>query len=180
MKGRRGWNLAGDNHPVNRGEQHPSWKGDAARPDTGRQRARALFPLGPCEQCGAAGVDRHHKDDNPLNNDASNVVVLCRKCHMHIDGRAVQFPALGTAGAIVKAAAKDHHCTHCGRDYPQLRKGLCAACDVYRRRHGRPRPLVREPRAEQACLSCGTSCFPHARGLCAHCYDRLRNTGRKR
>lgn len=38
-----------------------------------------------CEICGKVGkVDVHHKDENPQNNDPSNLKVLCRSCHMKI------------------------------------------------------------------------------------------------
>ena len=29
----------------------------------------------------------HHKDGNTLNNNGDNVTILCRRCHMRIDGR---------------------------------------------------------------------------------------------
>ena len=69
------------------GEKHYRWKGDAAKPAAGRDRARDLFPLGPCERCGKPGVDRHHKDENTLNNGPENIQILCRRCHMEVDGR---------------------------------------------------------------------------------------------
>jgi hypothetical protein len=49
----------------------------------GNAVARKTFPLHACERCGAPGVHRHHKDDNPENNEPSNVVILCFACHMY-------------------------------------------------------------------------------------------------
>jgi hypothetical protein len=54
----------------------------------GHKEAQRLYALGPCERCKAPGVERHHKDGNPGNNVATNVEVLCRKCHLRSDGRA--------------------------------------------------------------------------------------------
>lgn len=45
--------------------------------------ARNLLPEGPCEICGATeNIDVHHKDLDPHNNDPSNLIRLCRSCHM--------------------------------------------------------------------------------------------------
>lgn len=46
-----------------------------------------MYQLGLCERCGKAATDRHHKDANTGNNEASNIEMLCRRCHMEIDGR---------------------------------------------------------------------------------------------
>ena len=71
-------------------EHHGNWKGDDAQPATGRWRARRWFPMRPgqvCAECEVRpAVERHHWDGNPLNNTA-NVVFLCRRCHLRIDGR---------------------------------------------------------------------------------------------
>lgn len=41
-----------------------------------------------CEVCGSSqNLERHHLDNNPFNNSPDNVQVLCRRCHMEIDGR---------------------------------------------------------------------------------------------
>ena len=48
----------------------------------GRSRALRKFPARPCERCGTAKAERHHKDENTLNNDPSNVEFLCKPCHL--------------------------------------------------------------------------------------------------
>lgn len=77
----------GKNPP--RGEGHYAWKGDAASTTTKRERTQALFPVGgPCERCGEApSTDRHHIDGDTGNNVRGNIAILCRRCHMIVDGR---------------------------------------------------------------------------------------------
>ena len=50
----------------------------------GYNAAQKLFPLRDCERCGKPGVERHHKDRNPDNNDSSNIEILCDTCHQRI------------------------------------------------------------------------------------------------
>lgn len=66
------------------GEAHPRWRGDAVNDKTSRQRAQRRFgTTGRCEVCRAAyALIRHHRDHNPLNNDPSNIAILCHYCHM--------------------------------------------------------------------------------------------------
>ena len=50
----------------------------------GYSRARKIQRADRCEKCGSDGdglIDRHHKDQNQLNNDPSNIAFLCRQCH---------------------------------------------------------------------------------------------------
>jgi len=75
---------------IRRGPDHHAWKGDKAKTRSGRSRAeRQYVQAQPCEHCGASNkrIDRHHKDGNTLNNDPSNIMFLCRRCHMIEDGR---------------------------------------------------------------------------------------------
>lgn len=65
------------------GERHHRWKGDDIEERSGRTRAERAFPvLGECADCGAPALDRHHHDENTANNDPSNIVPLCRSCHV--------------------------------------------------------------------------------------------------
>ncbi len=54
---------------------------------SGRRQAQEMFSLEQCERCEKPGYERHHKDGNPLNNVRENIEVLCRRCHMVVDGR---------------------------------------------------------------------------------------------
>jgi DNA-directed RNA polymerase subunit RPC12/RpoP len=71
-----------------RREKNYAWKGDAAKVDTGNDRARRWYPnRAACEVCGSSVTEIHHRDGNPLNNAPGNVAYLCRRDHMIADGR---------------------------------------------------------------------------------------------
>ena len=53
-----------------------------AKRKSGRKRAQRLFPKVTCEICGSTlNLQRHHRDNNPLNNARDNVIVVCQICH---------------------------------------------------------------------------------------------------
>lgn len=73
------------------------WQADV-QPHTGRQRARSLGPKGSCADCSSTrNIDRHHIDENPLNNSPENLVDLCRSCHLmrHWQPRFCDIPGCG-------------------------------------------------------------------------------------
>jgi hypothetical protein len=106
----------------------------------GHDRALRWFGLGTCEYegCDQPAQDRHHVDDNPVNNDPANVRLLCRRHHMLIDGRLHSFR--DAKGGRRDEPLPPKHCRICGRLFKPLRKGRCERCDNYFRRHGRERP----------------------------------------
>lgn len=116
------------------GSEHPGWKGDNATPFAKRLRAQKAFPLGPCEECGVIATDRHHKDGNTGNNQRSNIAILCRRCHMTIDGRLARLIA-----ARPDLTRPPKPCVNCERLSKPLRRGRCHACNEYFRRHGHER-----------------------------------------
>lgn len=62
-------------------EEHPAYKGDAAK--RGNHRARVRYPdLGACQRCGEPAELRHHVDEDTLNNEPENIEFLCRPCHV--------------------------------------------------------------------------------------------------
>jgi hypothetical protein len=64
-------------------DDHHAWKGDAISNKGGRKRALLWFKPKPCEMCGSnEKIERHHRDENPKNNDAENIQFLCRACHL--------------------------------------------------------------------------------------------------
>lgn len=69
------------------GENHPGWKGAAAKPNSGRDRARKLYAAAPCEVCGATPADRHHVDGDTTNNAPENIRFLCRTHHIRAEDR---------------------------------------------------------------------------------------------
>jgi len=144
MGDKRSGNYArGDNHwshqhpdRVRHGSEHFNWRGERATVKAGRQRARASFALGPCERCGKNGVERHHKDANPLNNDPENIEILCRHCHMEIDGRLERFKLTSATAGL----RDPRPCITCGEIARPARKGRCTNCAMYFRRTGVERP----------------------------------------
>lgn len=103
---------------IRRGPQNHQWKGDRAARGTGHCRAIRLYPdIGPCSKCGDSKSERHHLDDNTLNNDPSNIAILCRRCHMLSDGRI--------------PAKKDCRVTGCGK--PSNKLGWCLMHYTYAR-----------------------------------------------
>ena len=165
-----GWKLG-----AARGEAHYAWKGDAANPKTKRKRAYKLYAMGPCVVCGAPGRDRHHKDEDTGNNTPDNIAILCRRCHMKIDGR------LDALRTLEHPSQPPKPCNNCQRLLKPLRRGRCHACNEYWRRHGVERPFVENGHTEKAqarretpCLRCGRlpgSVFGSpVRGYCRSCY----------
>lgn len=52
-------------------------------PERGRYQAQYRFAATSCNRCGASTkLERHHKDENPMNNSPENIEILCRKCHV--------------------------------------------------------------------------------------------------
>jgi len=81
---------------ANFGENNGMWKGDLAKyKETARERTQRRFPLKICERCRTKkGFDRHHIDSNVFNNIKENILILCRSCHMIIDGRMERLHAV--------------------------------------------------------------------------------------
>ncbi len=117
------------------GPKNPVWKGDAAGRDTKRYRAVRRYSLGKCQRCDAKATDRHHKDDDTGNNHPSNIELLCRRCHMKIDGRLEVFRARPVP---IKPPSP---CRICGRLSKPHRKGRCGRCSQYFDKFGVERPV---------------------------------------
>lgn len=79
-----------------------------------------------CEACGATGkLHVHHKDEDPFNNDPSNLRTLCPRCH-----RRSHSPNFMDDGVTRKP------CAHCAR--PSVKSGLCHTHLTRRQRFGDP------------------------------------------
>lgn len=107
------------------------WNPDA-KPTTKRKRAVARIALSEtCERCGERKpTERHHLDGDTGNNDLANLAILCRRCHMEVDGRLEQFRQ------HKRPVQPPKPCTECGRLAKPLRRGLCHACNERKRRAG--------------------------------------------
>lgn len=90
------------------GAEHHGWKGNNITIASGRNRAERKFPSKPCQMCGKRRAERHHVDENTANNDPANVVFLCRKCHMKVDGRYDRFIELAKANQPFAVASRWH------------------------------------------------------------------------
>jgi hypothetical protein len=152
------------------------------RRENGHRKARLLYPtLGTCERdgCTEQAVDRHHIDGNTFHNERSNVMFLCRACHMIIDGR---MKVIHT-----KDKKPPKTCINCGELKKPMRHGRCHTCNEYLRRHGIERPYKVDGRVEkkvdQSTVVC-PRCKRHAdcvgrprRGYCGSCYTYLTKRG---
>ena len=109
------------------GREHHAWLGSDVPVRGGRTRAiRAYVDVGPCERCGNPKAERHHRDGNTAHNEAENIGILCRRCHMKADGRLDEFKESGrkNRAAANKARREASHrssarpgdkCQRCGR-----------------------------------------------------------------
>lgn len=76
-----------------------------------RQSVKQAAPA--CEQCGKSkNLQVHHADENPMNNDPSNLRTLCVSCH-----RRCHSPNFTATGEQRKP------CEHCSA--PSMKKGWC-------------------------------------------------------
>jgi hypothetical protein len=62
------------------GSKNPNWKGNNISATEGRHRARVALKA-------PKGVECHHIDGNPLNNNLENLVLVTHREHMLLDGR---------------------------------------------------------------------------------------------
>lgn len=173
------------------GERHYGWKGNGATSTTKRERAQRMYPLEDCEKCGKKAVDRHHINGDTGDNRRENIMLLCRRCHMAEDGRLYNLfvgPKL-PRHLLAKERKRlekmglrkqPEPCSRCSKDYKPLRRGLCHACDMYKRRTGIDRPLVKVPSIPDDCTHCATPKSVYAKGLCRNCYSYKQRTGRDR
>lgn len=90
-----------------------------------RRSARTVAKA--CHTCGAMKVRLHvhHKDENPLNNERSNLVTLCASCHSR--SHSLNFTETG---------GQRRPCAHCKQ--PSMKNGLCFTHTTRRKRYGHP------------------------------------------
>ena len=79
-----------------------------------------------CEICGAMGkLHVHHKDSNPRNNSASNLMTLCSSCHRRCHSQN-----------FTETGEQRVPCLHC--DMPSMKAGLCNTHLSRLKRYGHP------------------------------------------
>src|SRR3990172_3190449 len=104
---------------------HHHWGGDKIKSVSGNARARRWYKMSACKICSSPGRDRHHADQNTLNNNPDNIIILCRSCHKKIH----------------LAPKKTLNCVICGNQQGPFRKKRCEKCDSYFRYHQKERPI---------------------------------------
>lgn len=72
-----------DNPIIQSGPKNPNWKGDEGTRSAMHYRARKILGDAPCAHCGGPGEVVHHRDENPWNNEPTNLQRLCRPCHIN-------------------------------------------------------------------------------------------------
>jgi hypothetical protein len=125
-----------------RGKRHHNWKGETARPNSHRARARENYVLPAlCQECGVApATQRHHRDGHTANNEPDNIAFVCSRCHMTIDGRLDAFSQrLATAWSPRREPQDPKPCAECGQPSKPLTRGLCKRCYGRRYRQSRAR-----------------------------------------
>ena len=96
-----------------------------------RQSAKTVGSM--CEVCQARDTKFHvhHVDENPLNNDPSNLRTLCISCHCRSHS-----PSFGEDGKTRK------DCVYCSAD--SMKRGLCFTHLSREKRHGHPLAKMRK------------------------------------
>jgi hypothetical protein len=78
----------------------------------GRKQAQRSIAVTVCEECGTTrDLTRHHRDEDPTNNDPVNVQTLCRSCHTKTHWAAGTHPR-----------RQPNVCVTCGREFMGRRK----------------------------------------------------------
>lgn len=96
-----------------------------------------------CSRCGHTGDYPPHEYHHPNGyEDPSDVIPVCVKCHMSVDGRVKKKGK--RCHRLNEQARKDapDYCKICNRPVApgQVRKGRCKNCDEYLRKKGFDRP----------------------------------------
>jgi len=94
------------------GDKHPLWKGDKAKAVAGGARARRKFNH-------PKGLEIHHADGNPLNNNPENILFVTRKEHMILDGRLTKLASQSTSERA-KSRKRDVKGRFCCDGYPNF------------------------------------------------------------
>ncbi len=101
------------------------------RENNSRRKARGLVKRVKCEACHAVGVPLHvhHVDKNPLNNELSNLQVLCIPCHAKADRESRPIRECRICGERSIALSL------CSRHYQRFKKHGDPTMKILRRNH---------------------------------------------
>lgn len=139
-----------------------------------------------CASCGCVlplGTphrDCHHQDANHWNAATENIRVLCRRCHMKVDGRLEK---LVTRNRVGRKAVGTKICPVCNITFTRNRASRLAKltyCSHHCSAIARERAIAHTKRrhSEQQCLFCNRTFYPRsgsAGTFCSwECYTRYR------
>lgn len=120
---------------------HYAWQGDEATDESKRSRAARRYSVEGiiCQRCEKLSAhDRFHKDGNLDNIDPENIMLVCRRCCMELDGRLDHLKALDRS----LQTKPPQQCIICRQFKKPLRKGRCHSCNEYYRRHKEDRHVI--------------------------------------
>lgn len=116
---------------------HHWWQGVEATNDSKRTRTARRFKIIEgtlCQRCGVLPAhDRYHKDNDLNNMDPENIILVCRRCCMELDGRLDILKSMDHSFQI----KPPQPCIICRKLSKPLRKGRCHSCNEYYRRHNK-------------------------------------------
>ena len=147
-------------------------------------------PRAVCELCGRLVPrgnpqrDVHHVDADHWNGSPENIKVLCRRCHMTLDGRLANLVARNEGG---RKPVGIKTCPVCGKNFTRSSPSKLARvtyCSQHCNAVARERRIAAGKRTgtNRVCLACGTTFYvgPSERGaFCTRdCYLRYRREHR--
>ena len=129
-------------------QEHHFWKGSGATDASKRSRTIRRFEISAndnCQNCKVVpAVERYHLDGQLDNIDPENIILVCRRCCMELDGRLDELKSIDHSYQITPPQP----CIICRKLSKPLRKGRCHACNEYFRRHNKERSELLDVRQE--------------------------------
>lgn len=145
---------------------------------TAHYRARAAVTKDKCERCPrTTKLHVHHKDRNPLNDDATNLEVLCSTCHAR-EHQPLKMSVCAVCGQIFRAAShrnRNKICSAlCASEWSRIHAKLrwqrerensapMETASILRKRQASSAPTWKGTWAEK--MPCPTACLSGAREI---------------
>lgn len=118
-------------------ESHHFWGGEEATDSSKRSRVIRRYKIDndtKCQSCNKEkAIERYHKDRDLNNISSENIIFVCRKCCMKLDGR------LDKLASYIHKVLPPQKCIICRQFKKPLRKGRCHTCNEYYRRTNKER-----------------------------------------